>query len=374
MNDLHMYSLSRILLYQGKHTAFGMAGRRPSAQGTLGGVAGMIAVASGRSCARHHGLGECPVGGFLAWHADRGRGGRPVSCWMRPGVVNRRAVWLAVLALSAMLAILFCAVWVFPRLLDPPLSMAALRDVASAQARIQLQQAQAQLANNARSAILQGLAGLVLVTGAVATWWQVHIGRQGQITDRYSKAVDQLASRSVVARIGSIYAMERIARNSAADRDAILFLLGAFVRIHSPWPVGAPDGPRHPTAAVDENLPWMRVRAPDIQAAMGALGRLPRSREEPTISLSRVDLRSVALRDSRLNGSRFRYANMARSVLGGVWLENADLTGADLRLVSLDHAHLAGLTSAGPRCRAPTCATQTCAMPTFAAQTWMAPS
>jgi len=256
-------------------------------------------------------------------------------------VVNRRVAWLAVLTACGLLAVLFCAVWVFPRLLDPPLGMAALRDVASAQARIQLQQAQAQLANNARSAILQGLAGLVLVAGAVATWRQVHIGRQGQITDRYTKAVDQLASRSVVVRIGSIYAMERIAKNSGADRDAILFLLGAFVRIHSPWPVGARRAAA-PPAAVDENLPWMRVRAPDIQAAMGTLGRLPRSREEPAISLSRVDLRSVALRDSRLNGSRFRYANLARSVLGGVWLEHADLAGADLRLVPLDPAHLAG--------------------------------
>jgi uncharacterized protein YjbI with pentapeptide repeats len=135
--------------------------------------------------------------------------------------------------------------------------------------------------------------------------------------------------------------MERIAKNSAADRNAILFLLGAFVRIHSPWPVGAPDGPQHPTAAVDENLPWMRIRAPDIQAAMGTLGRLPPSREEPPVSLSRVDLRSVALRNSRLNGSRFRYANLARSVLDGAWLEHADMTAADLRLVNLDHAHLA---------------------------------
>jgi hypothetical protein len=260
---------------------------------------------------------------------------------MRPSVVNRRAVWLAVLAVCGLLAVLVCAVWVFPRLLYPPLGSTALRDVANAQARIQLQQAQSQLANNARSAVLQALAGLVLVAGATATWWQVHISRQGQITDRYSKAVDQLASGNVIVRIGSIYAMERIAKNSAADRNAILFLLGAFVRIHSPWPVGAPDGPRHPTAAVDENLPWMRVRAPDIQAAMGTLGRLPPSREEPPISLSRVDLRSVALRDSRLNGSRFRHANLARSVLGGAWLEHADLTAADLRRAFLEHAHLA---------------------------------
>lgn len=231
--------------------------------------------------------------------------------------------------------------------LGPPSALSAagaadLRGVASAQVRIQLQQTQSQLANNLRSAVLQGLAGLVVVVGGAAAWWQVHISREGQITERFSKTVDQLGSPNGDVRIGGLYALERIARNSAADRNPILFLLGAFIRTHSPWPVGAPGGPQHPTATVDEDLAWMRVRAPDIQAAMGVLGRLPSSRDEPAISLSRVDLRSIALRDARLNGSRFRYANLARSVLTGVWLERSDLTGADLRRADLDHAHLAG--------------------------------
>jgi hypothetical protein len=255
-------------------------------------------------------------------------------------VVNQRTVWIAALTGCGLLALLFCGIFVVPRLLYPPLSRAELRGVTSAQARIQLQQAQGQLAGNARSAALQGLVGLVVVVGAVATWWQVLISREGQITERFTRAVDQLGGPNVDVRIGGIYALERIARNSTADRKAIMFLLGAFVRTHMPWPAGAPDGPQHPTAAVDEDLPWMRVRAPDIQAAMGTLGRLPPSRDEQAISLSRVDLRSVALRGARLNGSRFRYANLARSVLGGVWLERSDLTAADLRQAYLEHAHL----------------------------------
>jgi Pentapeptide repeats (8 copies) len=174
----------------------------------------------------------------------------------------------------------------------------------------------AQLANGARSVVLQGLAGLVVVAGAAATWWQLHISREGQITDRFTKAVDQVGSSNVDVRIGGLYALERIARNSAADRNAILFLLGTFIHTHAPWPVGAPGGPQHPTPIVDGQLPWMRVRAADIQAAIGVLGRLPRSRDETVISLSRVDLRSIALRDARLSGSSFRYANLARSVLG----------------------------------------------------------
>jgi hypothetical protein len=149
-------------------------------------------------------------------------------------VVDRRAIWLAALTTRGLLLVLLAGIVLATRLLYPPLSAADLRGVASAQVRIQLQQAQSQLANNLRSAVLQGLAGLVVVVGGAAAWWQVHISREGQITERFSKAVDQLGSSNGDVRIGGLYALERIARNSAADRNAILFLLGAFIRTHSP--------------------------------------------------------------------------------------------------------------------------------------------
>lgn len=272
--------------------------------------------------------------------------------------MNQRAFRLAALTVCG-LGVLLCAVIVIPRLLYPPLSAVQLRQLPNEEVRIQLEQAQAQLANNARSAVLQGLAGLVVVVGAAATWWQVHISREGQITDRFSKAVDHLGSPNVIVRVGGIYALERIARNSAADRNHILFLLGAFVRNRAPWPdeplqqpsrrhplvpwtVKSRKGRNSPFPPVDWRLPWMRVRAADIQAAMGALGRLPRSRDEPVISLSRVDLRSLALRGSGFNGAMFRHSNLARAVLEQVWLEYSDLTAADLRHTRLTGAHLAG--------------------------------
>jgi len=167
-----------------------------------------------------------------------------------------------------------------------------------------------------------------------------HISREGQITERFTRAVDQLGSSNVDVRIGGIYALERIAKNSPADRNAVLYLLCAFVRTHMPWPVGAPDGPQHPTATVDEELPWMRVRAPDIQAAMGVVGRRTPERDEPVIYLSRVDLRGIALRHARLGGTKLRYANLARAVLAGVWLDRSDLTAADLRRAFLEDSHL----------------------------------
>ena len=256
-------------------------------------------------------------------------------------MVNQRMRLFAGLVTgSGLLVIVLVSIVAVPRWTYPPLTAAQLRGVTSVQERIQLQQAQSGLADGARSAVLQSLAGLVVVAGAAATWRQVHISREGQITDRFTRAVDQLGSEKAEVRMGGIYALERIARNSAADRNAVQYLLGAFIRTRMPWPAGTQRGPEHPTAAVDEQLPWMRVRAPDIQAAIGALGRRPPSPDAQIVSLSRVDLRSIALRGSRLSGVRLRYANLARAVLDGVWLDGSDLTAIDLRRAFLRGAHL----------------------------------
>lgn len=254
--------------------------------------------------------------------------------------MNRRAIWLGGLTVCFLLAIMLACITVIPRWLYPPLTAVQLHGISSPQIRVQLQQAQGQLANNARSAVLQGLGGLVLVGGAAATWWQVHISREGQITERFTRAADQIGSKNVDVRVGGIYALERIAKNSVADRNAIQFLLGSFVRNHTNWPVGTPDGPQHPTESLDDNLPWLRVRAPDVQAAMGVLGRRAPSRNNVVLYLSRVDLRSLSLDGAQMNRAIFRYSNLARASLSNVEPDHADLKAADLRQASLRGSHL----------------------------------
>ena len=189
--------------------------------------------------------------------------------------MKQRAFWHVSLAISGVLAVLLGSIIFIPQLLYPPLTSADLHGIASVQVRIQLQQSQSQLANDTRSSVLQVLAGVVVVAGAIATWRQVHISREGQITDRFSRVVDQIGSPVLDVRIGGLYALERIARNSAADRNAILFLLGAVIRTRTSSR-SAHRADRSTPPAVGEELPWMRIRAADIQAAMGVLGRLPR--------------------------------------------------------------------------------------------------
>jgi hypothetical protein len=258
--------------------------------------------------------------------------------------MRQPAGWLVTLAIGVVLALLAC-VLVFPRLLHPPLSPSELQGVASADRRIELQQAQAKLQNDARATLLQAIAGLLLVAGAVATWRQVQVTREGHMTERFARAVDQLGSHKPDVRLGGMYTLERIARNSPAEGQTVAAVLAAIVRTHAPWLVGAPGGPTHPSPVVGGHQPWLWKRAPEVQQAMSVLGMLdrrPPSRDELPLYLSRVDLRGALLPGARLSDARIRHANFARSQMPRVRLENSDLENTDLRKANLQDARLTG--------------------------------
>src|SRR4051812_43986332 len=62
---------------------------------------------------------------------------------------------------------------------------------------------------------------------------------QGQYTDRYTKAVDQLGQSGadrLQVRLGGIYALERLARDSPPDQPTIIEVLSAFVRTNNSLP------------------------------------------------------------------------------------------------------------------------------------------
>ena len=63
-------------------------------------------------------------------------------------------------------------------------------------------------------------------------------------------AIDQLGHAHLDVRLGGIYAIERIARDSPADRAAIGEVLTAFIRSHAPWPPSLP-GQYLETAPID---------------------------------------------------------------------------------------------------------------------------
>src|SRR6266542_3655275 len=217
-----------------------------------------------------------------------------------------------------------------------------------------------QAQNDLRTTLLQGIGGLFLIAGVVATWRQVQLTRhqleilrEGQITERFTRAIEQLGSDNLDVRLGGIYALERIASSSDVDRGPILEVLTAYVRGHSPWPAaGWEYGAATPPEQDDRQLPSLQFRKPDVQAVMSILGRR-KALDNEELLLARVDLRRAYLRRANLERANLRNASLrgvqGRNVrLRGAVLKQADLTkalldGADLQGAALGGAVLRGI-------------------------------
>jgi uncharacterized protein YjbI with pentapeptide repeats len=156
---------------------------------------------------------------------------------------------------------------------------------------------------------------------------QLAIAQQGQITERYTHAIDQLGHAELDVRLGGIYALERIARDSLYDKLTIGEVLTAYIRGHAPWPPRLEGQPPRDTPI--RKTPSLRLRAPDVQAALTVLGRggfVPPNPVTPPLDLADTDLRRAYL-------SEMSYLGMAR-------LDGADLRGADFVIVNLHRATL----------------------------------
>jgi|GraSoiStandDraft_27_1057306.scaffolds.fasta_scaffold110291_2 hypothetical protein len=190
----------------------------------------------------------------------------------------------------------------------------------------------------ARGRLLALGAGL-LAAGALAfTARNIALSRQGRLTGRYAKAVEQLGSAELDVRIGGIHALERVARDTPGDHPAVMEMLAAFIREHSrpQWPPSDPGG------QVRE-----RSLRPDVQAAMTAVGRRLAERDTGPVDLARADLTGADLAGADLagadlGGARLTGADLSGADLTGASLADTDLTGADLTGTDLTRAELTG--------------------------------
>lgn len=197
--------------------------------------------------------------------------------------------------------------------------------------------------NKVRTTMLQAVGGLVLSIGAYATWRRLRINeeelrtsRDGQITERYSRAIEHLGNEHLEVRIGGIYALERVARNSAVDCDAIIALLCAYVRSHAPWPPLSAGSELEDTGP--DEIRSLAARANDVQSAVVTLSRLQPFRQDQQVALPRTDLRFGRFSGLHLHDVRMDNANLSRVRLRGSDLRRSILLGCDLRLAQLQGA------------------------------------
>lgn len=198
----------------------------------------------------------------------------------------------------------------------------------------------AKLQNDARTTLVQALGGAVLLIGLYFTLRNLQLTQDRQITERYTRAVEQLGNDKLEVRLGAIYALERIARDSERDHWPIMEILTACVRENAPWKGEQPSQ--------EVVLPKL---ATDIQAILTVLGRrtrIYRKGEEYPLNLTGTDLRGADLSRAHLEGALFIGAHLEKANLSGAHLEDAALREAHLEKATLLVADLnkAGLVNA----------------------------
>jgi uncharacterized protein YjbI with pentapeptide repeats len=219
--------------------------------------------------------------------------------------------------------------------------------------------------NDVRSTLLQGLAGLFLAAGLYFTAQTLRLNREsaertsesaertyrlereGQITERFTRAIEQLGDEKREVRLGGIYALERIAKSSTEDHGPIMEVLTAYVRLHAPWPPRPADEGEEAGSAEHRERDEDGAPPTDVQAVIAVLGRRVLGRKgEHDLDLRSVDLRRARFGKGADEGhfekANFVEAQLERADFDLAHLTEANLEHADLTLATLEGANLTG--------------------------------
>jgi uncharacterized protein YjbI with pentapeptide repeats len=262
-------------------------------------------------------------------------------------------------------------VFVFPKLFAPSRPPEQLKDITDPEELIRLDDERIKLQNDIRTALLQAFGGAAVLAGIFFTWQQLQndrqqlqdeltLTRQGQIASRFTEAIGQFGSKEPDIRIGGIYGLEAIAKQSPETRLQVFEVLTAYLRkyaykydLHPPSsrPSAAPTSTtlKAPTSTTltgptittlvnpDED------RTTDIQIVMVVLSRRDVMPSDPYLNLRSVNLSGMSLHGmnlTKMDLSDARLTDLVNANLAGAILGGADLTAADLSGAHLEGADL----------------------------------
>lgn len=185
---------------------------------------------------------------------------------------------------------------------------------------------------------------LIYAAGTLdATLDQNAVSEQGQFTDRYDRAIEQLGQQGadrLQVRIGAIYALERLAEDSPRDLPTIIEVLVTFIRTSvNQTPHRVHTKPYEATCPADTPASPEQ----DIQATLTVLGRQASAHDQTAaiIDLSRTCLRGADLSDADLAGADFTAANLDDADLSYANFSGADFTAANLGGADFSNTSLA---------------------------------
>ncbi|MBC6435398.1 pentapeptide repeat-containing protein, partial [Nostoc sp. HG1] len=164
-----------------------------------------------------------------------------------------------------------------------------------------------------------------------------------QITERFAKGIELLGNEKIETRLGAIYILERIAKDSKDDHWTIMEILTAFVRENAPL---------KPQEEVNQEVLKLRTA---IRAVITVIGRRYRENDPQDsmidlsetdfrgVNLGQVDLREASLYRANLQGVNISDAQLqcvvfTKTNLQGVQFSITELQNADFREANLQEA------------------------------------
>ena len=200
----------------------------------------------------------------------------------------------------------------------------------------------AKLTDEYRRTLAQGIGGFFLFVGLYLGWLRVkaaqenvRVAEEGQITERFTRAIQQLGDDKMAIRLGGIYALERIAKDSEKDHGPIMEVLTTYVQQNASVPREDPEREDPEEERWEEELP---LPTADIQAILTVIGRREttgNNRRNDPLRLTSTRLYGANMRGANLCGVRLNFADLREADLREADLRGADLTRADLTRADL---------------------------------------
>jgi anion-transporting ArsA/GET3 family ATPase len=197
------------------------------------------------------------------------------------------------------------------------------------------------------------LAGIGLIVNYFNSQAEMQLTQQRLITERFSKAVEQIGNTKEEVVIGGIYSLERIAKDSPKDQWTIMEVLTSYIRKNSPIPSNIQQLEPEERQKALEKLPSVSI---PVQAALTVIGRRKVENDQAgdnlaettnpnkikILDLSRTNLRGAYLKGANLSGANLFGAYLKGAYLYGAYLNRANLIGAYLYGANLYGADLFG--------------------------------
>lgn len=156
-------------------------------------------------------------------------------------------------------------------------------------------------------------------------------------TSQLASVPNSVTEPNIEVRLGAIYALERIAKDSERDHWPIMEVLCAYIR--NPQNSGAPALPESGKA---HNAEWRKsIRSPriDVQAALTVIGRRsPERIQYEIVNGLRLNLERANLQDAVLSHGNFSRGLFKRASLDLARIDFAELESTNFWGASMDSA------------------------------------